>query len=127
MLQEQCDGLFSLLRVQSEEISAIYLIKEYIADHYQEESLAIKDISQHVFLSSSYICTLFKNETGKTLNQYITDYRIEQAKKLLVDPRNKITDISAKVGYSDGSYFGKIFRKQVGMSPSEYRDNKIRV
>lgn len=126
MLQEQCDRLFSLIRVQSEEISAIYLIKDYIAAHYQEESLAIKDISQHVFLSSSYICTLFKNETGKTLNQYITDYRVEQAKKLLVDPRNKITDISTKVGYSDGSYFGKIFKKQVGVSPSEYRDSKIK-
>ena len=126
MLQEQCDRLFSLIRVQSEEISAIYLIKDYIAAHYQEESLAIKDISQHVFLSSSYICTLFKNETGKTLNQYITDYRVEQAKKLLVDPRNKITDISARVGYSDGSYFGKIFKKQVGVSPSEYRDSKIK-
>lgn len=125
-LEEQCDCLFAMLRVQSEELSAIYLIKEYIAAHYQEESLAIKDISQHVFLSSSYICTLFKNETGKTLNQYITDYRIEQAKKLLVDPRNKITDISVKVGYSDGSYFGKIFKKQVGMSPSEYRDNRIK-
>lgn len=124
-LQEQCERLFSLIRVQKEELSAIYLIKDYIAAHYQEESLAIKDISQHVFLSSSYICTLFKNETGKTLNQYITDYRVEQAKRLLVDPRNRITDISAKVGYSDGSYFGKIFKKQVGMSPSEYRDNKI--
>ena len=125
-LQEQCDRLFSMIRVQSEELSAIYLIKDYIASHYQEETLAIKDISQHVFLSSSYICTLFKNETGKTLNQYITDYRMEQAKRLLVDPRNRITDISAKVGYSDGSYFGKIFKKQVGMSPSEYRDSKIR-
>lgn len=125
-LWEQCDRLFARLRVQSEELSAVYLIKDYIAAHYQEESLAIKDISQHVFLSSSYICTLFKNETGKTLNQYITDYRVEQAKKLLVDPRNKITDISAKVGYSDGSYFGKIFKKQAGVSPSEYRESKIK-
>ena len=87
-----------------------------------EETLSIKVISEHVFLSTSYLCTLFKNETGQTLNQYLTDFRIEKAKKLLRDPRYRITDISAQVGYSDGNYFGKIFKKSAGMSPSEYRD-----
>ncbi|MDD3659301.1 MAG: helix-turn-helix transcriptional regulator, partial [Lachnospiraceae bacterium] len=73
-------------------------------------------------LSSSYVCTLFKSETGQTLNQYLTDYRIEKAKKLLQDPRYKITDISEKVGYTDGNYFGKTFKRTVGLSPSEYRE-----
>ena len=97
-------------------------IKNFIADHYQDDNLSIKDISDHVFLSTSYICTLFKNETGQTLNQYITKYRVEKAKKLLADPLNKITDISSNVGYSDGNYFGKTFKKIVGLSPTEYRD-----
>lgn len=79
-----------------------------------------------MFLSSSYLCTLFKNETGLTLNQYLTDFRIEKAKKLLTDPRYKIAEISAKVGYSDGNYFGKTFKKMVGVSPSEYREQKIK-
>ena len=86
------------------------------------ETLSVKDISDHVFLSTSYACTFFKNETGQTLNQYLTEYRMEKAKQLLSDPRYKITDISSRVGYSDGNYFGKSFKKYTGFSPSEYRE-----
>ena len=56
------------------------------------------------------------------LNQYLTEYRMEKAKQLLADPRYKITDISSRVGYSDGNYFGKSFKKYTGFSPSEYRE-----
>jgi two-component system response regulator YesN len=47
---------------------------------------------------------------------------MEKAKKLLMDSRYKITDISSKVGYNDGNYFGKSFKKIVGISPSEFRE-----
>ena len=86
------------------------------------EGLSVKDISAHVFLSTSYVCTFFKSETGKTLNQYLTEYRMERAKHLLSDPRYKISSISSRVGYSDGNYFGKCFKKYTGFSPSEYRE-----
>lgn len=125
LLKQQTDEFFSRIQNRSENHSTVYLIKEFIANNYQNETLSIKDISEHVFLSSSYICTLFKNETGQTLNQYLTDFRIDKAKKLLTDPRYKITDISARVGYSDGNYFGKTFKKLVGMSPSEYREQEL--
>lgn len=125
LLKKKTEDFFSRIQNRSENHSTIYLIKEFIASHYQDETLSIKDISEHVFLSSSYICTLFKNETGLTLNQYLTDFRIDKAKKLLTDPRYKITDISARVGYSDGNYFGKTFKKLVGMSPSEYREQEL--
>lgn len=124
-LQRKTDSFFSQIKNRSENNSTVGLIKEFIAARYQDETLSIKDISEHVFLSSSYICTLFKNETGQTLNQYLTDFRIDKAKKLLTDPRYKITDISARVGYSDGNYFGKTFKKLVGMSPSEYREQAL--
>ena len=87
-----------------------------------DESLSVKDISEHVFLSASYVCTFFKSETGQTLTQYLTEYRMEKAKHLLTDSRYKITDISSRVGYSDGNYFGKSFKKYTGFSPSEYRE-----
>lgn len=125
LLKEQIEKFFSRIHNRGENHSTVQLIREFIADHYQNETLSIKDISEHVFLSSSYICTLFKNETGQTLNQYLTDFRINEAKKLLADPRYKITDISARVGYSDGNYFGKAFKKLVGMSPSEYREREL--
>lgn len=100
----------------------IFLIKDYIGKNYMNETLSVKDISAHVFLSASYVCTFFKNETGQTLNQFLTEYRMEKAKQLLGDSRYKITDISSKVGYSDGNYFGKSFKKYTGFSPSEYRE-----
>lgn len=60
-----------------------------------------------------------------TYNQYLTDYRIKMSKQFLSDPRYKIADISSKVGYSDGNYYSKTFKKIVGLSPSEYREKML--
>ena len=106
------------------ESTTIQMIEEYISQNYMRDGLSVKDISTHVFLSASYVCTVFKNETGRTLSQYITEYRMERAKQLLSDPRYRITDISSQVGYSDGNYFGKSFKKYTGMTPSEYRESR---
>ena len=121
-LIEKTDQFFQSANNTEEENSTIFMIKDYISRKYMDESLSVKDISEHVFLSASYVCTFFKNETGQTLNQYLTEYRMEKAKHLLTDPRYKITDISSRVGYSDGNYFGKSFKKYTGFSPSEYRE-----
>lgn len=121
-LRERVDRYLEVSKERTESSSAVAMIKEYVSRNFSNDMLSIKDISEHVFLSTSYACTLFKNETGKTLNQFITEYRIEKAKELLLDPRNRITDISKGVGYSDGNYFGKAFKKQVGVTPSEYRE-----
>lgn len=107
----------------TQENPTIYLIREYISAHYAEPDLSVKDISDYSHLSTSYVCTFFKAETGITLNQYITQFRMEQAKQLLSDPRYRVNDIASLVGYHDSNYFGKSFRKYTGFSPSEYRDN----
>ena len=102
------------------------MIKDYIAKHYGSDLLSIKEISDHVNLSASYVCTYFKNQTGKTLNQYLTEYRMEKAMRLLEDARYQIADISAKVGYSNGNYFSKSFKKFTGLTPSKYREKMLR-
>lgn len=122
VLESKTEEFFRDADTSTEENSTVFLIKDYIGKHYMQESLSVKDISAHVFLSASYVCTLFKNETGQTLNQYLTEYRMERAKQLLCDPRYKIADISSRVGYNDGNYFGKSFKKYSGLSPSEYRE-----
>ena len=116
------EAFFQAVDNTAEENSTIFMIKDYISQKYMNETLSVKDISDHVFLSTSYVCTFFKNETGQTLNQYLTEFRMEKAKQLLSDPRYKIADISSQVGYSDGNYFGKSFKKYTGFSPSEYRE-----
>ena len=94
--------------------------------NYVKESLSIKEISDHVVLSAAYVCTYFKSQTGQTLNQYITEYRMERAMSLLADERYQIADISAKVGYSNGNYFSKSFKKFTGLSPSKYREKALK-
>ena len=111
---------------QSQENPTVLLIKNYIGKNYMNDTLSVKDISEHVFLSTSYVCTFFKNKTGHTLNQYLTEYRMEKAKQLLRDGRYKIADISSRVGYTDGNYFGKSFKKYCGLSPSEYREQNLK-
>ena len=123
-LVQKTGDFFQAATNTEEENSTIFLIKDYISQKYMNETLSVKDISDHVFLSTSYVCTFFKNETGQTLNQYLTEFRMEKAKQLLADPRYKIADISSRVGYSDGNYFGKSFKKYTGLSPSEYREKK---
>lgn len=125
MLLQRLDRFLTMLDEVTPEHTTVFLIKDYIGKNYMNDSLSIKEISSHIHLSSSYLCTIFKSETGHTLNQYITEFRMEKAKQLLADPRNRILDISAKVGYVDGGYFGKSFKKVVGLSPSEYRERKL--
>lgn len=121
-LVDKTSEFFRKAESSSQENPTIFLIKDYISQNYMHETLSVKDISEHVFLSTSYVCTFFKSETGQTLNQYLTEYRMEKAKQLLKDARFKISDISSRVGYSDGNYFGKSFKKYSGFSPSEYRE-----
>lgn len=108
------------------ENTSVYLIKSYIQSHYQDPMLSTKEISESASLSASYACTVFKNETGQTLNQYLTSFRMEKSKKLLEDPHLNVSDIAAMVGYNDSNYFGKAFKKYVGTTPSEYRESRLK-
>lgn len=93
-----------------------------IIDKRFAENLQVGDIATEVFLSTTYLCLLFKQETGETINEYMTKVRIEQAKALLKDPSNKFYEVCYAVGYSDPSYFSKIFKKYTGYTPSSFRE-----
>lgn len=121
-LTDRIQDYFQSINNYKPEDSTIFHIKDYISKNYARESLSIKEISDHVFLSTSYVCTYFKSQTGQTLNQYLTEYRMERAMQLLGDARYQINDISSKVGYSNGNYFSKSFKKFTGLSPSKYRE-----
>ena len=83
-------------------------------------------LADKVAISPNYLHTLFKNKTGQTLLDYITNRRIDAAKRLLEDPYNRIYEISEKVGYKSTNYFTTIFKNIVGMTPSEYRKSGIK-
>ena len=116
-------GLYFRICAEKESQNAIvFNIKNYIRSHYGDMDLSIKTLSQHTFLTPNYLCLLFKKETGKTLNQYITEVRIEKAKELLRNRQVKLYAVSTSVGFSDANYFAKIFKKLEGINPSEYRE-----
>ncbi|SET58344.1 response regulator [Paenibacillus sp. NFR01] len=84
--------------------------------------LGIDEVANRLGISSSYFCLLFKNRFAMTFVEYVTQQRIEAAKFMLASSDKSITAISAGVGYQERRYFTKVFQKQTGMTPKEYRD-----
>ena len=76
-------------------------------------------------MSSSYFSVVYKNETGETFIETITRVRMERAKDLLLDSTKKNYEIAEQVGFVDPHYFGSVFKKYTGMTPTEY-GKKIR-
>ncbi|SHJ78941.1 response regulator [Hespellia stercorisuis] len=101
--------------------SIVEKAKEYITEHYASE-LSLDEISREVNISPYYFSKLFKEETGGNYIEYVTKTRIEEAKKLLMNPENSIKSICVEVGYSDPNYFSRLFKKSVGKTPSEFRE-----
>lgn len=95
----------------------------YIKNNYAKD-ITVELAAKELFISSSYLMHLFKDELGKTFNECITEYRIQVAKELLKDPQYKIYEVSENVGYGDVKYFSQVFKKVTGMSPSEYIKNE---
>ena len=95
-------------------------IIRYIHEHYQDPDLDMTMLSNVSNLSSTYISHLFKNTTGKTVRNYITEYRMKHAVRLLRDPTSQINDIAAACGYRNGNYFSFRFKEYFGCAPTEY-------
>lgn len=98
--------------------------KQYIQYNYGDEDLNAEKLCQILHISTNYFSALFKKETGLTFTTYLTQIRIDQAKKLLRNTGLKTFDIGNQVGYSQGHYFSYLFKKSTGVSPTEYRNGK---
>ena len=93
-------------------------ILSYINNNITDE-ITIDHLSNHFYLSESYICRIFKSATGTTINKYITARRISIAKSLLSNGEN-VNEVCEKCGFNDYSNFLKTFKKSVGISPKKY-------
>lgn len=99
-------------------------IRAYIHQHL-EEDLSLNALAKMKYVSPSYLSRLFHQITGEQLMSYITRVRMEEAKKLLLDERYRIQDISEKLGFQSANYFSKVFRKTVGISPQDFRSSSL--
>ncbi len=94
----------------------------YIHEHYAEP-LSRADIARHVALSEDYLTFCFRKELRVTPIVYLNRFRIHQAQRLLTETTTSIAQIAAQVGFSDSSYFSRVFRREVGLSPEAYRQH----
>lgn len=102
----------------------ISTVKSYIHYHYGEKNIGPETLAAQVYLSPGYLSTIFKDETGVTLNRYIREVRMNKAKELLEGTNMKIAQIAKKVGFANSSYFCRSFREFFGMSPDSCRKGK---
>lgn len=95
-------------------------ITRYLQEHLSGE-LSLSVLAGHFHLNAQYISQLFKNEIGVGFLTYLTNIRMEKAKKLLVSTSLSVTEIAGQVGYGDYRVFTKTFKKSEGITPSQYR------
>lgn len=107
-------------RRDQEESRPIRLAKDYIRNHYAK-ALTLQEVAAQVGFSETYFSTLFKKLTNQNFTDFLVEVRIEAAKTKLRESNATISEIAEAVGYADGKYFRKIFKKIAGIKPNDYR------
>ena len=97
-------------------------IQQYVQLHFSESDLSISKISDALHFTPAYLCQVYKKETKTTINNYINEYRIQQASELLKSPRIHSYEVAMFVGYNDSGYFARQFKKIIGMTPSDFKE-----
>jgi YesN/AraC family two-component response regulator len=96
----------------------------YVQANYMEPDLSLTDIASSVHISVGHLCRVFKECTGQTINNFIIETRISQAKKLLQNSTMKIHEAAEAVGYTSGQYFSQVFFRKTGTNPNDYRRHR---
>ncbi len=102
-------------------LSRIEKAKRVISLRYSDKSFSLSDICNELFISTSQFSVIFKEGTGQTFVEYLTAFRINEAKKLLKKTDMKSYEVAEAVGFSDSGYFSIIFKKLTGITPMEFR------
>ena len=105
---------------KDKDIRPVREVKTYLEENYHQE-ISLNDLADIVSLNASYLSALFKKETGMTYTEYVMFCRLEKAKELLADTGKSIAEIADAVGYHDTRHFSKLFTRNIGLKPSEYR------
>lgn len=103
------------------DVKAVLLYLQY---HYMLK-LSLDEIASYVSLDKSYLCRLFKKETGQSIFQYLNEKRMKQAAAMLTEGDTYVNEVSAAVGIEDPFYFARLFKKYYGISPSEFKAKQI--
>ncbi|MEG0852571.1 MAG: response regulator [Angelakisella sp.] len=122
-LERVCTGISE--GMSAERCSASHRLiqqaQSFIQENYHNPELSLEMLCKQLHVSPAYLSTLFKQETGESYVNYLTGLRLEKAVELLTNTDEKTYIIAAKVGYAEPNYFGYVFKKTYGVSPSKFR------
>lgn len=117
------DLLIKLIKHDYKTEDFVDFSKAYVSKHYSERVL-LSDIALLIHVTPSYLSNLFSKSEKMSFTQYLLKYRLNKSKDLLVE-NSKIKDVALEVGYIDSMQFSKMFKKHIGISPSEFKNNNI--
>ncbi len=103
----------------------VYSAMKYISRNYKSEDFRVSNVCGAIGISEKYLRKIFRENVGMSIKQYVTRMRINDAKYLLGDSQNNITEIAARVGYKDYRRFYEQFKDKVGVSPSQFSINRF--
>lgn len=124
------EWILSLLRFSEGEVrtdrhlpETVQIGKQFMEQHFHE-SISLSQIAEAAKVSPNHFCKMFQKHVGASPVEYLRLVRLEKAAHLLKHTRIPVSQIAVETGFDNLSYFGKVFRKLIGMTPSEYRDGK---
>lgn len=106
---------------QEDDSGIIQKIKNLVEKEYMYD-ISLNDVAEKVNLAPAYVSYIFKKETGKTLIKYITEIKMEKAKRLLEEGNLKIVQIARACGYENQSYFNRTFKNYFGLTPRQFKE-----
>ncbi|MCR5468159.1 MAG: AraC family transcriptional regulator, partial [Lachnospiraceae bacterium] len=104
----------------------VYSCMDYIYNHLHEK-ISLQDLADYVALSPNYLATVFKKETGETLQNYVIDRKVDAAKRMLIYSDYSLTEIGNYLAFSSTSHFIKVFKEKTGLTPGDYKKNSTRM
>lgn len=110
-----------LVREENAENPMVTRAKEFI-ERNQSEDLSLSTVARAVNTSTFYFCKMFKKATGLTFTEYLGRVRVERAKALLLNPHARVSEVAFEVGFQSLSQFNRVFKRIVGLAPTEYRE-----
>lgn len=122
VLLRTAETYFSAL--QHPDLDLVGRVDRYLEENYQESALTVQGAAESLGFTYTYLCAAYKKGCGKTINQRLTEIRLQRAKELLTSTNRKLYEIANMVGYADGKYFVKVFSRETGLSPKQYRERR---